>query len=43
MVLALAALYIRFGGLSSMQGVFYGAGGAVIAVIARSAWRLVSR
>jgi chromate transporter len=40
MVLALAALYIRFGGLSWMQGVFYGVGAAVIAVIARSAWKL---
>src|SRR5262249_49042918 len=39
-VLALSALYVRFGGLSWMQGVFYGIGAAVIAVIARSAWRL---
>src|SRR5437762_10849482 len=40
MVLGLAALYIRFGGLPWMQGVFYGVGAAVIAVIARSAWKL---
>src|SRR5438105_12738174 len=37
MVLALAALYVRFEGLPWMQGVFYGVGAAVIAVIARSA------
>src|SRR5499425_1626529 len=41
MVLALAALYVRYGGLSWMQGVFYGVGAAVIAVIGRSAWKLV--
>jgi chromate transporter len=40
MVLALSALYVRFEGLSWMQGVFYGIGAAVIAVIARSAWKL---
>ena len=40
MVLGLAVLYIRFGGLSWMQGVFYGVGAAVIGVIARSAWKL---
>lgn len=40
MVLALAALYLRYGGLSWMQGVFYGVGAAVIAIIARSAWKL---
>ena len=38
--LGLAALYIRFGGLSWVQGVFYGVGADVIAVIARSAWKL---
>jgi len=41
MVLALSALYVRFGGLPWMQGVFYGIGAAVIAIIARSAWKLV--
>ncbi len=41
MVLALSAVYVRFGGLSWMQGVFYGIGAAVIALIARSAYKLV--
>jgi chromate transporter len=41
MVLALSALYVRYGGLSWMQGAFYGIGAAVIAIIARSAWKLV--
>src|SRR5215470_9424322 len=41
MVLALSALYLRFGGLPWMQGLFYGVGAAVVAVIARSAWKLV--
>lgn len=40
MVLALSALYVRFGGLSWMQGLFYGIGAAVIAIIARSAYKL---
>ncbi len=41
MVLALSAVYVRFGGLSWMQGVFYGVGAAVIAIIGRSAFKLV--
>lgn len=41
MVLALSALYVRFGGLSWMQSAFYGIGAAVIAIIARSALKLV--
>jgi len=41
MVLALSALYVRYGGLSWMQGAFYGIGAAVIAIVARSAWKLV--
>src|SRR5690349_3174078 len=41
MVLALSALYLRYGGLPWMQGAFYGIGAAVIAIIARSAWKLV--
>ena len=41
MVLALSAVYVRFGGLSWMQGVFYGIGAAVIAIIGRSAYKLV--
>jgi len=40
MVLGLAALYLRYGSLAWMQGVLYGAGAAVIAIIARSAWKL---
>src|SRR3954451_25136439 len=43
MVLVLSALYIRFGGLSWMQGAFYGIGAAVIAIIARSAFKLVRK
>ncbi|MCK6529309.1 chromate transporter [Myxococcota bacterium] len=41
MVLALSWLYLRYGGLPWMQGAFYGIGAAVIAIIARSAWKLV--
>jgi chromate transporter len=41
MVLALSAVYVRYGGLSWMQGAFYGIGAAVIAIIGRSAWKLV--
>jgi len=40
MVLVLSALYLAYGGLSWMQGAFYGIGAAVIAIIARSAWKL---
>jgi chromate transporter len=40
MVLALSAAYVRFGGLPWMQGVFYGIGAAVIAIIAQSAIKL---
>ena len=40
MVLALSALYLRYGGLPWMQGAFYGVGAAVIAIIARSAYKL---
>src|SRR5881397_878071 len=41
MVLALSALYLSYGGLAWMQGAFYGIGAAVIAIIARSAYKLV--
>jgi chromate transporter len=41
MVLALSALYLRYGGLTWMQGAFYGIGAAVIAIIGRSAYKLV--
>lgn len=40
MVLALAAFYVRFGGMPWLQGAFYGIGAAVIAIIARSAVKL---
>jgi chromate transporter len=40
MVLGLSAAYVRFGGLSWMQAMFYGIGAAVIAIIARSAVKL---
>jgi len=40
MVFALAALYIRFGGMSWIEGAFYGISAAVIAIIARSAYKL---
>ena len=43
MVLALAATYVRYGGLPWMQGAFYGIGAAVIAIIARSAVNLVKK
>src|SRR5437016_5818878 len=41
MVLAVSALYVAYGGLPWMQGLFYGIGAAVIAIIARSAVKLV--
>jgi chromate transporter len=41
MVLALSALYLHFEGLWWMQGAFYGIGAAVIAILARSAFKLV--
>src|SRR5438132_9235049 len=40
MVLVIAAAYIRYGGLPWMQPAFYGIGAAVVAIIARSAWKL---
>jgi chromate transporter len=41
MVVVLAALYVRFGSLPWIQGVFHGVGAAGIAIIARSAVKLV--
>jgi chromate transporter len=41
MVLILSELYVRFGGLPWMQGLFYGIAAAVIAIIARSVLKLV--
>ncbi|HJV21585.1 MAG TPA: chromate transporter [Holophagaceae bacterium] len=40
MVLGLATLYVRFGGLHWMQALFYGIGAAVIGIITRSAVKL---
>lgn len=40
MVVVLAQLYLRFGGIGWLQGAFYGVGAAVIAIIARSAIKL---
>jgi chromate transporter len=40
MVLVLAALYVRFGGMPWMREAFYGIGSAVIAIIARSVVKL---
>lgn len=39
-VLTLGVLYVHFGGLSWIQGAFYGVNAAVIPIIARAAWRL---
>jgi chromate transporter len=40
MVVALGWAYVRFGGISWMQAVFYGVGSAVICIIAMSAKKL---
>ncbi len=40
MVLVLASLYVRFGGIPWLQAAFYGIGAAVIALIARGAHKL---
>jgi chromate transporter len=41
MTVAVAAAYLRYGGLPWIQGAFYGIGAAVIAIIVRSAWKLM--
>ncbi len=41
MVIAISMAYVRFGGLAWMQSAFYGIGAAVIAIILRSATKLV--
>jgi chromate transporter len=41
MVIVLASLYLHYGQLPWIQGLFYGIGAAVIAIIARSAYKLV--
>jgi chromate transporter len=43
MVLALASLYVHFGQLVWIQGMFYGIGAAVSAIIVRSAWKLIQK
>src|SRR5215467_14021354 len=43
MVFGLAALYVRFGQLAWIQGMFYGIGAAVGAIIVRSAWKLIQK
>ena len=43
MVLALGWAYVRFGGLTWMQSVFYGVGAAVIGIIAISAHKLTRK
>ena len=43
MVVALGWLYVRFGGLTWMQAVFYGVGAAVIGIIAMSAYKLTTK
>jgi chromate transporter len=40
-VMGLAGLYVHYGSLPWIRGVFYGIGAAVIAIIARSAYKLV--
>jgi chromate transporter len=41
MVIGISVAYVRFGGLAWMQSAFYGIGAAVIAIILRSAYKLV--
>jgi chromate transporter len=43
MAVALAVAYVYFGQLSWIQGMFYGIGAAVIAIIAQSAFRLARK
>ena len=43
MVLGLASLYVHFGQLAWIQGLFYGIGAAVSAIIVRSAWKLIRK
>ena len=43
MVAALGWAYVRFGGLTWMQSVFYGVGAAVIGIIAISAYKLTTK
>lgn len=43
MVVALGWAYLRYGGLTWMQSVFYGVGAAVIGIIAMSAYKLTTK
>jgi chromate transporter len=43
MVVALGWAYVRYGGITWMQAVFYGVGAAVIGIIAMSAYKLTTR
>jgi chromate transporter len=43
MVLGLAFLYVHFGQLAWIQGMFYGIGAAVSAIIVRTAWKLIQK
>src|SRR5260370_37826308 len=43
MVLGLASLYVHFGQLAWIQGLFYGIGAAVSAISVRSAWKLIQK
>lgn len=42
-VLGLSALYVKFSGLSWIQGAFYGIGAAVIAIMVLSVYKLLKR
>jgi chromate transporter len=43
MVVAIGAVYTRYGGIAWMQAVFYGVGAAVIGIIAMSAYKLTTK
>src|SRR6478735_9614380 len=43
MVVAIGAVYTRYGGIAWMQAVFYGVGAAVIGIIAMSAFKLTTK
>ena len=43
MVVAIGAVYARYGGIAWMQAVFYGVGAAVIGIIAMSAYKLTTK
>src|SRR5215212_3209615 len=43
MVVAIGAVYTRYGGIGWMQAVFYGVGASVIGIIAMSAYKLTTK